>query len=138
MNRWRSYRLWVAILALVSLFLQDCGVIDVDFDVYINLILSILILLGIINSPGENKLPLLPNSDGETTEEELVKEVEEIIEEELIEEAEDEPEQEESQKEKRITRNEKYTTYRLEEKTEYHAYEEETKDSSEEKNNAES
>ncbi|WP_237582559.1 hypothetical protein [Pontibacillus yanchengensis] len=63
MNRWRSYRLWVAIAALISLFLQDCGVIDIDFDVYTELILSILVLLGIIRPPGADVAPPFENKN---------------------------------------------------------------------------
>ncbi|WP_237458471.1 hypothetical protein [Pontibacillus yanchengensis] len=73
MNRWRSYRLWVAIASLISLFLQDCGVIDVDYDIYTELILSILVLLGIIRPPGADVPPPFENKkegnqkDGKST-----------------------------------------------------------------------
>lgn len=52
-NRWKSYRLWVAIAALLGMFLQDCGFIDmVDrYDMYVSVILTILIFLGVIHSP---------------------------------------------------------------------------------------
>ncbi len=50
MKRWRSYRLWVAIAALIGMVLKDLGVITMldRFEGYVNLILIILILLGII------------------------------------------------------------------------------------------
>ncbi|GGD20134.1 hypothetical protein [Pontibacillus salipaludis] len=52
-NRWKSYRLWVAIAALLGMFLQDCGFINmVDrYEMYVSVILSILIFLGVIHSP---------------------------------------------------------------------------------------
>lgn len=52
-SKWKSYRLWVAIAALIGMFLQDCGFIDmVDrYEMYVSIILSILIFLGVIHSP---------------------------------------------------------------------------------------
>ncbi|KGX93999.1 holin [Pontibacillus halophilus JSM 076056 = DSM 19796] len=58
-NRWRSYTLWVSIMALVSMLLKDLGVINMveQFDGYTEAILSILILAGIINNPEKEKPP---------------------------------------------------------------------------------
>jgi len=55
MSRWRSYRLWLAIAALTGMVLQDLGIITMldRFEGYVNVILMILILLGIIRSPAE-------------------------------------------------------------------------------------
>ena len=51
-NRFRSYVLWVAVAALIGTFLNDLGVVNVEiFDGYVNQILYVLVLLGIINSP---------------------------------------------------------------------------------------
>ncbi|WP_201450133.1 hypothetical protein [Pontibacillus sp. HMF3514] len=53
MSRWRSYRLWIAIAALIGMVLQDLGIITMldRFEGYVNVILMILILLGIIRAP---------------------------------------------------------------------------------------
>ncbi|KGX87422.1 hypothetical protein [Pontibacillus marinus] len=55
MSRWRSYRLWLAIAALIGMVLQDLGIITMldRFEGYVNVILMILILLGIIRAPAE-------------------------------------------------------------------------------------
>jgi uncharacterized membrane protein len=52
-NRYKNYGLWISISSLIFLFLQEIGIqiTPEKFDVYVNMILGILILLGIINNP---------------------------------------------------------------------------------------
>jgi uncharacterized membrane protein len=52
-NRYKNYGLWISISSLIFLFLQETGIqiTPEKFDVYVNMILGILILLGIINNP---------------------------------------------------------------------------------------
>lgn len=58
MNRFKNYGLWVALAALVFMVLQDAGVqiTPEKFENYVNTVLTILVLLGIVNNPTtENK-----------------------------------------------------------------------------------
>jgi len=58
MNRLRNYGLWVSVASLAFMLIQEFGIqITPDkWEVYVNSILGILILLGIINNPNtENK-----------------------------------------------------------------------------------
>jgi uncharacterized membrane protein len=52
-NRLKNYGLWTSIAALIFMILQNSGVgiLPEQWDVYVNSILGILILLGIINNP---------------------------------------------------------------------------------------
>lgn len=56
-NRWKSYVLWVAVAALVGMGLTDFNVLEDlgQYDKYVEKILYIAILLGIINSPTEKE-----------------------------------------------------------------------------------
>ena len=57
-RRLRNYGLWISIASLTFMILQESGVqiTPEKFDTYVNSILGILILLGIINNPTtENK-----------------------------------------------------------------------------------
>jgi uncharacterized membrane protein len=65
-NRLKNYGLWTSIAALVFMVLQNAGVniLPDQWYTYVNSILSILILLGIINNPdtdnhgfGDDKAP---------------------------------------------------------------------------------
>lgn len=71
-NRWKSYRLWVAIAALLGMFLQDCGFIDmVDrYDMYVSVILTILIFLGVIHSPEKEVIKELLEEEKKSKDEE--------------------------------------------------------------------
>lgn len=57
MNRWKNYILWVAMGGLLGMFLLDVGLLKdlTRFDEYINKILYILVLAGIINNPSIGK-----------------------------------------------------------------------------------
>lgn len=52
-NRLKNYGLWISIASLVFMILQDAGVIITPekYQAYVDIILAILILLGIINNP---------------------------------------------------------------------------------------
>jgi uncharacterized membrane protein len=58
MNRLRNYGLWVSVASLAFMLFQEVGfqITPDKWEVYVNSILGILILLGIINNPStENK-----------------------------------------------------------------------------------
>lgn len=52
-NRYKNYGLWMSLASFVFLIIQENGfqITPEKWNVYINSILSILILLGIINNP---------------------------------------------------------------------------------------
>lgn len=52
-NRFKSYVLWAAVSALVGMGLVDMEIIESTnvFDKYVDKILYILILLGVVNNP---------------------------------------------------------------------------------------
>lgn len=52
-NRLKNYGLWTSIAALVFLIIQNSGVpiLPEQWDVYVNSILGIFVLLGIISNP---------------------------------------------------------------------------------------
>lgn len=52
-RRYKNYGLWVAIAALIYMFINDLGfgLTPDKWDLYVNSILSILVLLGIITDP---------------------------------------------------------------------------------------
>lgn len=52
-NRLRNYGLWISVASLVFMILQNSGIqiTPETWDLYVNAILGILILLGIINNP---------------------------------------------------------------------------------------
>lgn len=56
-NRWRSYVLWVAIAALVGMGLMDAGVLgSLDkYNVYVEKVLYIAVLIGLINNPTDKE-----------------------------------------------------------------------------------
>lgn len=56
-SRWKSYVLWVAIAALFGDVLLDFGVMKdiAKYNVYVDKVFYILILLGIINNPTNKK-----------------------------------------------------------------------------------
>jgi uncharacterized membrane protein len=53
MNRFKNYGLWVSVAALVGMILTDAhvGTTPEKYDGYVNAVLSILVLAGIINNP---------------------------------------------------------------------------------------
>ncbi|MCY8231625.1 holin [Priestia endophytica] len=58
MKRFKSYTLWVAVSAFIGMFVQDLG-IDIAperYTNYVDSILYILVLAGIISSPDKEKL----------------------------------------------------------------------------------
>jgi uncharacterized membrane protein len=51
-NRFKSYPLWVAIGSLVALILKDWFGVEIpSYDVIIDGILSILVMVGVLNNP---------------------------------------------------------------------------------------
>lgn len=52
-KRLKNYGLWISVASLTFMLLQESGlqITPEKFDLYVNSILSILILLGIINNP---------------------------------------------------------------------------------------
>ncbi len=56
-NRFKSYVLWVAVAGLIGMGLIDLGIVEdlTKYDAYIEKVLYIAILLGIINNPTEKK-----------------------------------------------------------------------------------
>jgi uncharacterized membrane protein len=55
-NRLKNYALWISISSFVFMIIQNSGlqITPESWDLYINSILGILILLGIINNPTTN------------------------------------------------------------------------------------
>jgi uncharacterized membrane protein len=53
MKRFKNYGLWVAVAALVGMILQDAGIsiTPEKYDAYVNAILTVLVLAGIVNNP---------------------------------------------------------------------------------------
>jgi uncharacterized membrane protein len=53
MKRFKNYGLWVAVAALVGMILQDAGIsiTPEKYDDYVNAILTVLVLAGIVNNP---------------------------------------------------------------------------------------
>jgi uncharacterized membrane protein len=53
MKRFKNYGLWVAVAALIGMILQDAGVsiTPEKYDAYVNAILTVLVLAGIVNNP---------------------------------------------------------------------------------------
>ncbi len=56
-NRLQNYGFWIGVVALLLLLLQQFGVefVSSAFQVLVNIILGILVLLGIINNPTTTK-----------------------------------------------------------------------------------
>lgn len=56
-QRWKNKGLWIALAALVYKILVDLGfsVSPDHYQTYVDLIISIVILLGIINDPNEGE-----------------------------------------------------------------------------------
>lgn len=57
MNKFKNYGLWVAVAALVGLVLQDAGVAVAPdkYQGYVDIVLNILVLAGIISNPSVGK-----------------------------------------------------------------------------------
>jgi uncharacterized membrane protein len=57
MKRWQNYGLWVAIASLLFMIVQDLGlhITPEKWNAYVDLILGILIMLGIVSNPKEGK-----------------------------------------------------------------------------------
>lgn len=56
-NRWKSYILWIAVASLVGMALVDAGLVENTtlFDEYVDKVMYILILLGVVNNPKDGK-----------------------------------------------------------------------------------
>jgi uncharacterized membrane protein len=61
----KNYGLWISFAALTLLFLQDAGIaISPDkFNLYVNSLLGILVLLGIVSDPKSGKF-FVDNKEG--------------------------------------------------------------------------
>jgi uncharacterized membrane protein len=56
MGRFKNYGLWVAIAALVGLFVNDMGLLAPEqYDQYVDAILAVLIAAGIVSNPNAGK-----------------------------------------------------------------------------------
>lgn len=53
MKRFKNYALWVAVAALLGMFLQDAGIgiAPEKYQNYVDAVLTILVFAGIINNP---------------------------------------------------------------------------------------
>lgn len=56
-NKWKNYGLWVAIASLLGMVLQDAGfhITPEKFEKYVDAVLTILVLAGIISNPSIGK-----------------------------------------------------------------------------------
>lgn len=50
-SRFKNYGLWIALFALLNLFLTDSGIIIEHYQQYVDLIMYILIAVGIVINP---------------------------------------------------------------------------------------
>lgn len=57
MERFKNYGLWLSVASLLLMMLQDAGVniTQEKFNAYVQAILGILVLLGIVSNPKEGK-----------------------------------------------------------------------------------
>ncbi len=57
MERFKNYGLWLSVASLLLMVLQDVGVniTPEKFNAYVQAILGILVLLGIVSNPKEGK-----------------------------------------------------------------------------------
>lgn len=57
MDRFKNYGLWLSVASLLLMVLQDAGVniTPEKFNAYVQAILGILVLLGIVSNPKEGK-----------------------------------------------------------------------------------
>lgn len=55
MGKYRNYGLWVAVAALVGMLVQDAGltITPEKYDGYVQAVLGILVLAGIISNPSQ-------------------------------------------------------------------------------------
>ena len=56
-SKWKNYGLWVAVAALLGMVLQDAGVAlsPEKYQSYVDAVLTILILAGIVSNPAVGK-----------------------------------------------------------------------------------
>lgn len=54
-EKFKNYGLWVSLFALFGLFLSDMSWMPHNYDMYVSIILSILVGLGIVSSPEKGK-----------------------------------------------------------------------------------
>ncbi|WLR44490.1 holin (plasmid) [Bacillus carboniphilus] len=56
MERFKNYALWVAIFALIGLFVDDLGLLEpTKYQTYVDAILVVLVSAGIISNPSLGK-----------------------------------------------------------------------------------
>ena len=51
MERWKNYGLWISLFALLGLLLSDFGELPTNYAGYVEIILSILVMAGIVSNP---------------------------------------------------------------------------------------
>lgn len=58
MNRFKNYGLWLALFSLFSMILKDffkINIVEEQYSMYVDTVMTILILLGIVNNPSIGK-----------------------------------------------------------------------------------
>jgi len=67
MERFKNYGLWLSVASLLLMVLQDAGVniTPEKFNAYVQAILGILVLLGIVSNPKEGKWFNYVNNEGD-------------------------------------------------------------------------
>ena len=63
----KSYRLWLAIFALIPLILEgfNLSILPLNYNEIVTLFLSILVMGGILNNPNPDKVELKENKESE-------------------------------------------------------------------------
>jgi uncharacterized membrane protein len=51
-NRWKSWGLWVSVASLIGFILKTYLKVEIaEYDTFVNMMLNVLVLFGIINNP---------------------------------------------------------------------------------------
>lgn len=50
-NKYKNYGLWLALFSLIGLILRDTGLLFPSYGEYVELIMYILIVLGVVSNP---------------------------------------------------------------------------------------
>jgi uncharacterized membrane protein len=55
-KRWKNYGLWIALAALIGLFVNDAGLLAPEkYQQYVDAVLTVLIAAGIVTNPSIGK-----------------------------------------------------------------------------------
>jgi uncharacterized membrane protein len=55
-KRWKNYGLWVALAALIGLFVNDAGLLaPEEYQKYVDAVLAVLIAAGVVTNPSIGK-----------------------------------------------------------------------------------